>query len=122
MAAIRLGQQIDILLHRQQFPAGVARVSLQPENQSAHIVALALLREVRSPELARLLYTAALRAALARNCELIFAPGESEEDRDLCRALGFVDVGSMVCYVQHGESPQEGHEDGVMVQPVLALR
>lgn len=122
MAAIRLGQQIDILLHRNQFPVGIARVSLQPETNSGHIVALALLREARSRELSRVLYTTALKAALERNCTLIFAPGETEEDRELCRALGFIDMGSMICYVQRIEPPKEGSDDGILVQPVLALR
>lgn len=122
MAAIRLGQQIDILLHRHQFPVGIARVSLQSDTHSGHVVALALLREVRSKDLTRLLYTTALNAALERQCDLIFAPGETEEDRELCRALGFIDMGSMICYVQRIEPPKEGSSDGVLVQPVLALR
>jgi hypothetical protein len=122
MAAIHMGQQIDILLHRQQFPVGVARVSLQPENHTGHIVALALLREVRSPELIRLLYTTALQTALERGCELIFAPGESEEDRELCRTLNFVDVGSMMCYVQRTDPSKEEDDNGILAQPVLALR
>ena len=122
MAAHRLGQEIDVLMYRHNLPVGVARLSIQQSLKSAHIVALALLREARTPQLMKLLLVAAMRAALARSANLIFAPGENEEDRALDRELGFIDIGSMVCYAARSENVYEVQKHDVLAQPVLALR
>jgi hypothetical protein len=119
MAALHSGQQIEILLHRYSFPVGVARVSIQ--DKSAHLVALALMSEVRTDEMSRLLYAAALKAAVEQGCELIFAPGATEQDRKICRLLGFVDSGSMVCYAARKPTKESTHER-LMAEPVLTLR
>jgi len=122
MAAIKLGHQIDILAYRQGFPVGVVRISIQDEQHTGHIVGLAVLKEARSPTMTRLLIASAMRAALARQCTLLFAPGETDDDRRLCRELGFVDMGSVVAYGARPEEPLKGTDDGVMAQPILALR
>ena len=104
----------------------VAALAVPPEGTALHDAlawpALALLHEVRTPQMTQLLLTAAMRAALARGCNLIFAPGETEADRALNRELGFVDVGSMVCYAAPSENVNEVVVHDIMVQPVLALR
>ncbi|NWF68995.1 MAG: hypothetical protein HXY40_07910 [Chloroflexi bacterium] len=120
MAVLKLGQQIDILMHRYTFPIGVARVSIQQE--TAHLLGVALMREHRTPEMLKLLQLAAMQAAFEANCELIFAPGESEEDRRHCRALGFADLGSMICYSAKAEGGIEDTHGVVFSQPVLTLR
>lgn len=120
--AQRLGQDIDVLLHRNDFPVGVVRLGVQTPTQSAHVVAMAMLREAHIPALARLLLVAGMRAALARGCTLIFAPGENDADRSLKRELGFVDVGSMVCYAAQSVKVTETQAHDSLVQPVLALR
>jgi hypothetical protein len=120
VAALRMGQQLDIVLHRYNFPVGVARMSVQKE--TAHLLALALMREVRTPELTRLLQIAAMAAAVERGCELIFAPGESETDRRLCRELGFVDLGSIVCYAAKTGHVAEERDASVVAQPILTFR
>ncbi len=122
LAAHRLGQQVDILMTKHNLPVGVVRLSVQTATTSAHVVALALLREERTPQLTKLLLVAAMRAALAQGCTLIFAPGESEEDRALNRKLGFIDIGSMVSYATRSEQVNEVQELDRLVQPVLALR
>ena len=122
MAAITLGHQIDILAYRQGFPIGVVRVSVQDEHHTGHLVGLAVLKEARTPTMTRLLMAAAMRAALARQCTLLFAPGETEDDRRVCRDLGFVDMGSVVAYGARPEDPLKGTDDGVLAQPILALR
>ena len=119
MAALKSGQQIDILAYRQGFPVGVARVSIH--DQTAHILALALMKEARTPQMTKLLQAAAMKAALERNCALIFAPGESDDDRKLCREMGFVDFGSIVCYAAETDNAREDSNDGFLDQPVLAL-
>mgnify|MGYP000293312835 CR=1 FL=1 len=123
MAALLMGKQIDFLMVRHNFPMGVGRLSVQETNKSAHIVALAMMKEARTPERMRALLAAALRAALARGCDLVFAPGESEDDRSLCRELGFIDVSSIVCYVASNTSVNgRSEKNGALVQPLLTLR
>ncbi len=119
MAALKMGQQIDILAYRNGFPIGVARVSIH--EQTAHLLALALMKEVRSPQMTRALQAAAMKAALDRGSAMIFAPGESEDDRKLCREMGFVDFGSIVCYAAETDKAREDAHDNLLDQPVLAL-
>ncbi|MFN8528238.1 MAG: hypothetical protein U0670_06480 [Anaerolineae bacterium] len=124
MAALLMGKHVDFLMMRHNFPIGVARLSVQDSNKSAHVVALAIMKEARTPERMRALLAAVLRAALQRGCELIFAPGETEDDRRLCRELGFIDVSSIVCYIARGGSNNGRNEKqyGTLVQPILTLR
>ncbi len=122
VASLRLGQQIEVLLYQHNFPVGVVQISMQIKTKSAQVTALALLPEARSPQLSKLLLAAAIRAAQARGCSLIFAPGEDENDRQLKRELGFIDVGSMVCYAARSETTNEDHAHDILVQSVLALR
>lgn len=120
LAALETGQQIDILMYRDGLPVGVARLSIQ--EQTAHLVALALMKEVRTPELTRLLQAAAVEAALAKNCTLVYAPGETEADRQIARQIGFLDFGSIVCYAATTYDTREVEDDHILGQPVFALR
>ncbi|MBL8164837.1 MAG: hypothetical protein JNJ61_22820 [Anaerolineae bacterium] len=117
-AALRLGQQLDFLLYRYGFPVGVTRVSIQGE--TAHILALAVLKEVRTAQMIQALQTAALAGALERKASLIFAPGETETERRLGRELGFVDFGSIVCYSGSNQAHEERHVPS-MEHPVLSF-
>ncbi len=119
MREIATGNQIDILAYRQSFPIGVVRVTIQGE--TAHITALALMKDVRTPEMTGFLLASALQAAIDRKCTLIFAPGETEQDRRLCRQLGFVDSGSIVCYAEQPNTSY-GEADDSLAQSVLTLR
>lgn len=119
----QLGQEVDVIMHRHNFPVGAVRVGVQAgTTKSGHLIALAMLKEVRTPELTKVLLAAAARAALARGCTMIFAPGGTEADRALDRELGFVDVGSMVCFAARDVVANKRTEHDPMVQPVLALR
>lgn len=122
MASLKMGRQIDILMYRHGFPVGVARLSIQ--SHSAHILALALMREARTPEMTYQLQAAAVQAALERGCTLMYAPGETEADRKLCREMGFLDFGSIVCYTTASakDAESQNYEQKIMGQPVLALR
>lgn len=117
LAALKLGHQTDILVYRYSFPVGVARLSILGE--TAHLVAAALLREVRSPAMTRALVLTALKTAADRGSTLIFVPGDSDTDRHLLRELGFVDFGAMVCYAAE-TAREENHEPDVE-QPLLSL-
>jgi hypothetical protein len=121
---IALGWQIDILMHRYRFPVGAARITVLPENQTAHIAALALMREVRTPDMLKLLQRHAIQAAVQRGCTLVFTSGETEQDRRLSRENGFIDYGSLVCYAETQSKPG-AHKDFLhdrVAQPVLTLR
>lgn len=120
LSVLKLGHQLDILLYRNGFPVGVARLSIQ--EPVAHILGLALMKEARKPALTRLLWTATIEAALAKNCTLIYAPGETEADREMARSLGFLDFGSIVCYTSAIDTAEGDHDDHILGQPVLALR
>ncbi len=96
MQANWTGKQLDYILYRGGFPAGVARVSFHKE--TAHILAMALLKEMRTPAMIQLLQMAAVKGALERGAKLVFAPGENEAERRMARELGFMDFGSIVCY------------------------
>ncbi|RMG71113.1 MAG: hypothetical protein D6711_15945, partial [Chloroflexi bacterium] len=52
---------------------------------------------------------AAQSFAIERGCDLIFTSGETEADRRLCRQMGFVDSGSVVCYAQTSQQ-EETHD------------
>lgn len=125
MAALKLGHQIDMLMYRAGFPVGVARLSIH--SQGAHLLGLALMREARTPSMLHALTGAAARAALDRGCDLIYAPGETEDDRQTLRGLGFLDFGSFVRYApaeSGGAEPKASDEphDRILGQPVLTLR
>ena len=115
---LQQGQQLDILLYRNDFPAGIARLSIQEE--VAHIVALAFMKETCTPQHSRILYAAGIKAALDHNCTLIYAPGQA--DSDMARSLGFLDFGSIVCYTSDNDAAEEDHDEHILGQPVLALR
>lgn len=118
----KTGQEIDVLMYRHDFPIGAARIGVQALSQSAHIVAMALYRESRSPQLTKLLLATAMRAGLARGATLVFAPGETAADRELCEKLGFIDLGRMVCYAARIENVNGIHDYDSVAQPVLAVR
>ena len=114
----------DVVIYRYNFPVATIRLSVQPDNRSLHVVAAALLREAYTPEMVMLMVASILREAVDRGCDLVFAPGEGEEDRRVLRDVGFFEAGSMVCYAaphQEQNQNEKGEHDRV-VQPVLSLR
>lgn len=119
MRELVLGNQADIILYQHTFPIGVARLTLN--NETANITALAVMKEARKPENVQLLYETALDTAISRGCKLIFTSGESEEERRLCRKLGFVDAGSIVCYADSSVPNQEVSDDDHVEQPAFIL-
>lgn len=124
LGAVKMGNQIDILLRRDNFPIGVARVTIH--EKTAHIVTIAILREQRTAERLQLLQHIATYQALQHGCDLIFAPGETEDERKIARALGFMDFGSIVCYSakknSHHDKKNPDNEHKPMAQPILNLK
>jgi hypothetical protein len=118
MAAMQVGQQLDFILYRYGFPVGVARMSFL--EKTAHLLALALLKEVRSTPMIHLLQTVAVKAALERGAQLVFAPGETDAERRMSREVGFVDFGSIVCYADRENTHEDDHAN-LLEFPVLAF-
>lgn len=115
---ITTGGLTDIILYNHGFPAGVARVTYH--EKTAHITAQALMKEVRTAELTRLLQASALQMALSDGCEMVFIAGETEANRKMSREMGFVDSGSVVCYAEPADHTNE-ETHGSLAQSVLIL-
>ena len=109
MQATWTGQRLDYILYRGGFPAGVVRVSLHKE--TAHIKALALLKELRTPAMIQILQMAAVKGALEHGAKLVFAPGETEAERRMARELGFMDFGSIVCYAAPNDAARTNYSN-----------
>ncbi|MBC8100655.1 MAG: hypothetical protein H7Y11_14540 [Armatimonadetes bacterium] len=121
MQQLAAGHQLDLVLYRYRFPIGVARLTLVPEDHSAHITGLALLKEARTPQLVQMLQGRAVQAAHQRGCTLVFTTSATELDRQAYQANGFANYGSLVYYAEkhtsngnHKDAPDER-----VVQPVL---
>lgn len=121
MRAVALGHQIDIILYRYSFPIAVARLTFH--EQSAHLTAFALMKEVRTTANIILLHQIAIHKAAERGTSLLFTSGETEQDRDVARKIGFVDSGNIVCYSESAEAEQQEEADEEHVaEPILVLR
>ena len=121
MQANWTGKQSDYVLYRGGFPAGVVRISFHKE--TAHILAMALLKEIRTPAMIQILQMAAVKGALEHGAKLVFAPGEKEAERRMARELGFMDFGSIVCYAAPGEVARGnyGNDGNNMELSILAF-
>jgi len=109
---IALGNQSDIILYLDQLPIGVARVTFHAE--TAHISALAVMRQFRDHETLKLLQHKAIAIAAQKNKRFVFTSGEIEADRRVCREAGFVDSGSIICYAENGDYQREDtHADSM---------
>jgi hypothetical protein len=123
---VKQGRRVDLILFRKNIPIGIIRLTLH--EQTAHIVALAILPTRRTPETVKLWYQVALYAALKRQSTLIFSSSPTEDEHQICRDLGFVDSGSTVCYVEvekktdKEKNKKEDSADEQMAQPVFVLR
>jgi hypothetical protein len=121
LSNIHFKEQINIILYRNRYPIGVSRITLH--EGSAHLMAQAILREMRTPEMERTLRQLSLHAALRMGCDLVFASGDTAQERTYYRDLGFVDAGSMVTYAepQSIRPASSGENDGTMEQSVLVV-
>lgn len=118
MQKVTLGQETNLLMYRESLPIGVARVTYH--KTTAHLTTLVMMKEFRQDHLLRALYQATYNAAKAHNAELIFTSGETEKDRQLCRDVSFVDVGSVVCYAEPSDDSTEETHDEIVAQPLFA--
>ncbi|MEM6283919.1 MAG: hypothetical protein AAF787_17140 [Chloroflexota bacterium] len=122
VGAIATGHQIDIVAYRDTIPFGVARLTIHED--TAHIANVAVFKELRTPDVIHLMYETAIKAALERGCDLVFAPGDNPVEREIVRKIGLIDFGSIVCYSAQSDSmpDYEAHDAKPLVQPILNLR
>jgi hypothetical protein len=116
MQSVFEGQQLNLILYRHRFPVAVIRITRH--EGTAHILAHALMKEVRTPEWDKLIRTVALDAALHSGCDLIFATGTDEDERRLYREIGFIDSGTILSYAEIGEKSgkvEEAAEPSILV-------
>lgn len=118
MQAVTMGQETNLLMYRESLPIGVARVT--HHKTTAHLTTLVMMKEFRQDHLVRALYQATYKVAQEQGCELIFTSGETEKDRQLCRDVGFLDVGSVVCYAEPSDDSTEETHDETVAQPLFA--
>ena len=105
MREIVLGNQIDVILYKGNFPIGVARLTLNGD--TANIAAVAVLKEARNPDTLRALYQTGLNTAADRGfLDDVIEPPET-------RPRLVDDVGEL----QHlAEVVADGVEAGVIIQ------
>jgi len=114
-------QQINLILYRDRFPIGAALLTLH--DNSAHLVAQAIMRDHRSSTLEAQLTAATIRAAAEADCDLVFMVGMTEELRQQQRERGFVDSGSIVVYVEKEDKNERNESDAEQqnIQSVLVV-
>ncbi len=121
LAAVRMGRQIDLIAYQGAFPFAVARVTRYEE--TAHIVAVALLRDMRTPASYRLMIQQAMQAALDDGSTLIFMSGDTNVTRRAVRDFGFMDFGSIVCYAAKlDDTHLTAGQHETLVQPLLDIK
>jgi len=98
---VYLKRQINLIMYRHNYPMGALRLTLH-EN-TAHIVAHALLREMRGAEWDHILRQTAIHTAIDAGADLIFVTGKAKEERQQFRDLGFVDAGSIISYAEKND-------------------
>ncbi len=117
---VYLGRQTNIVMYRRGYPMGVMKLTFY--EGTAHLVAHAMLKEMRESDWEKVIREVALDVALDKGADLIFVTGKTEEERKLYREIGFVDSSSIVTYAEqaHLASRQEETDDS-LAQSVLVV-
>jgi hypothetical protein len=111
------GTQIDLVMYRYRLPVGVVRVNLHKTNKTAQIVAMTIMKEIRSEASVWLLLSHAVQAAIKQGCTFIFASTVTEEIHKLYREHDFIDYGRVVCYAEKQQTSCEDTNIAV-AQPI----
>lgn len=117
---VYLGRQVNIVMYRRGYPMGVMKLTFH--EGTAHLVAHAMLKEMRESDWEKAIREVALDVALDKGADLIFVTGKTEAERKLYREIGFVDSSSIVTYAEqaHLASQQEETDDS-LAQSVLVV-
>ncbi|MEL6308278.1 MAG: hypothetical protein AAFV98_07135 [Chloroflexota bacterium] len=101
-------RQINLTMYRNNYPMGALRLTLH--EKTAHIVAHALLKEMRGIEWDQILRLTAIHTAIDAGTNLVFVTGKAEDERQQFRELGFVDAGSIISYAEKNDT-RDSDED-----------
>lgn len=112
-------RQLNLVMYRHRYPMGALRMTLH--EGSAHLVAHAMLKELREPSWERLIREVALDAALKEGADLVFATGKSEAERQIYRSMGFLDAGSIVSYAEPMDDSAPKNADDHLAESVLVV-
>lgn len=102
-------QQADLIVCDGSQILGIARVSLNAELRTAHVVATALHQRRQTATMARLLYTNVLRYAVDHGADMIFTSAPAGLNHFVLRELGAVKMGSAVFFADPTRS--SAHKD-----------
>lgn len=119
MQDVYFGKQVNMVMYRHNYPMGVFRLTFH--KGSAHLVAHALLKEMRKPEWEQVIRTVALDIALTEGSDLIFVEGKTDAERKLYRDMGFIDSGSIVSYAEINKPLDEEANDDNLAQSILVI-
>ncbi|MGJ3238071.1 MAG: hypothetical protein ACFE0Q_05135 [Anaerolineae bacterium] len=121
MHAVYFKHQINLVMLRHNYPIGVMRITLH--EGTAHLVAHALLKELRQPPWEHMIRSVALDVALHHGADLVFVAGKTEDDRRRYREMGFIDSGSIVSYAESRKKANEHAEvyDDTLAQSVFII-
>ena len=117
---VYLNRQLNLVMYRHSYPMGALRMTLY--EGSAHLVAHAMLRELREESWERLIRDVALDAALQAGMDMVFTTGKSESERRIYRNMGFLDAGSIVSYAElDNDSAPKNVASDALAQSVLVV-
>jgi hypothetical protein len=116
---VYLGRQINLVMYRQSYPMGALRITIH--EGSAHLVAQAMIKEMRKPQWERLIHEVSLDVALNEGVDMVFTSDQNVEERKLYRELGFVDSGSIVTFSEPSDTETDGKSDDPLAQSVLVV-
>lgn len=116
---IYLGRQINLVMYRQSYPMGALRITIH--EGSAHLVAQAMIKEMRKPQWERLIHEVSLDVALNVGVDMVFTSDQNEDERQLYRELGFVDSGSIVTFAESSPTAEVGEADDPLAQSILVV-
>lgn len=116
---VYLGRQINLVMYRLGYPMGALRITLH--EGTAHLVAQAMIKEMRKPHWERLIHEVALDVALNEGVEMVFTSDQNDEERQLYRELGFTDSGSIVTFAEKSDMAKDGESDDPLAKSVLVV-
>lgn len=115
---IYLGRQINLVMYRHSYPMGALRITIH--EGTAHLVAQAMIKEMRKPQWERLIHEVSLDVALNEGVDMVFTSDQNDEERQLYRELGFIDSGSIVTFSERSEE-NDREADDPLAQSVLVV-
>lgn len=121
MNTLQTGKQFDVVAYANKLLLGIVRVEALPDNETGHLLALAVRRDPALPALAHGLVVMAMKAAARRGCSLVFT-GSDTRDATLFDDIGFTRFSALTSYAAPHETGNRGNrQHDAMAQPILSF-